>query len=244
MAANPVAVSFALVLFLVGLGFKLSFVPVHFWVPDIYQGAPAPVSAFLSTVTKVAAFGLLINFLAPFIPSTPPTSPAWTAFDFRLFLSVVGIITMIAGNFAAATQSANMQKVIDRIDLVSAGDSARAGLAWAPVLQSAMARRGVKASGERAELRQRPVGWVLADVMCVLASCGHSVRRVQQGTHGCELECVIAPGWRVLIGGTLVVTVERTGQGTGIRAIAHLPGLIRDWGTSRQILDQIFCDIP
>jgi NADH-quinone oxidoreductase subunit N len=83
MQANPMAVSFALVLFLVGLGFKLSFVPVHFWVPDIYQGAPSPISAFLSTVTKVAAFGLLINFLAPFISTTPGAPAQWTAFDFR-----------------------------------------------------------------------------------------------------------------------------------------------------------------
>ncbi len=111
MQVNPIAVSLALVLFLAGIGFKLSFVPMHFWVPDIYQGAPAPVSAFLSTVTKIAAFGLLINFLAPFIPSTPPTSPAWTAFDFRLFLSVVGIITMIAGNFAATLQN-NIKRML------------------------------------------------------------------------------------------------------------------------------------
>jgi hypothetical protein len=177
--------------------------------------------------------------------AAPPDPADWAdEVRYDVIAAIPAIRDRIAGNFAAATQSANMQKVLDRIDLVSAGDSARAGLAWAPVLQSAMARRGVKASGERAELRQRPVGWVLADVLCVLASCGHSVRRVQQGTDGCELECVIAPGWRVLIGGTLVVTVERTGQGTGIRAIAHLPGLIRDWGTSRQILDQIFRDVP
>lgn len=171
-----------------------------------------------------------------------PSDPADWANEVRydVIAAVPAIRDRIAENFAAATQSANMQKVLDRIDLVSAGDSVRAGLAWAPVLQSAMARRGVKASGERAELRQRPVGWVLADVLCVLASCGHSVRRVQQGTDGCELECVIAPGSRVLIGGTLLVTVERTGHGTGIRAVAHLPGLIRDWGASRQILSQIF----
>lgn len=99
MAANPIAVSFALILLFVGIGFKLSFVPIHFWVPDIYQGAPTPATAFLSTVPKIAAFALLINFLTPFI-----YYPKWAAFDFRLFLSVVGIITMIAGNFAATLQ--------------------------------------------------------------------------------------------------------------------------------------------
>ncbi|MGY3211485.1 NADH-quinone oxidoreductase subunit N [Mucilaginibacter sp. HD30] len=98
--ANAVAVSFAIVLVLVGLGFKLSFVPAHFWVPDVYQGAPTPVTAYLSTVPKIAAFGLLINFLTPFISSAD-----WKSFDFRVALSVIGIITMIAGNFAAVMQN-------------------------------------------------------------------------------------------------------------------------------------------
>jgi NADH-quinone oxidoreductase subunit N len=107
MQVNPIAVSFALILFLAGIGFKLSFVPMHFWVPDIYQGAPAPVSAFLSSVTKIAAFALLINLLIPFI-YYPKFS---TVFDFRLLLSVIGIITMIAGNFAATLQN-NVKRML------------------------------------------------------------------------------------------------------------------------------------
>ncbi|MFD0749917.1 NADH-quinone oxidoreductase subunit N [Mucilaginibacter calamicampi] len=98
--ANTVAVSFAIVLILVGIGFKLSFVPAHFWVPDVYQGAATPITAYLSTVPKIAAFGLLINFLTPFVSSAD-----WKSFDFRLALSVIGIITMIAGNFAAVMQN-------------------------------------------------------------------------------------------------------------------------------------------
>lgn len=107
MRVNPLSVSFALLLFLVGIGFKLSFVPVHFWVPDIYQGAPPPVSAFLSTVTKIAAFSLLINMMTPFI-FYPKFS---SVFDFRLFLSITGIITMIAGNFAATIQQ-NIKRML------------------------------------------------------------------------------------------------------------------------------------
>ncbi|MDP9079699.1 MAG: NADH-quinone oxidoreductase subunit N [Bacteroidota bacterium] len=97
--ANPVAVSFALGLVLIGIGFKLSFVPVHFWVPDVYEGASTPVTAWLSTLPKIAAFALLINFLRPFVYFVK-----WNAFDFKLVLSVIGIITMIAGNFAAVLQ--------------------------------------------------------------------------------------------------------------------------------------------
>lgn len=98
--ANHTAVSLALVLVFAGIGFKLSFVPIHFWVPDIYEGAPTPVTAWLSTLPKIAAFALLINFLTPFIFYTK-----WQAFDFRLFLTVISIVTMIAGNFAAVLQN-------------------------------------------------------------------------------------------------------------------------------------------
>lgn len=97
---NAAGSTFALVLILVGIGFKLSFLPIHFWVPDVYEGAPTPVTAFLSTIPKVAAFVLLINFLTPFI-----INPAWKAFDFGLYLSAIGVITMIAGNFAAVMQN-------------------------------------------------------------------------------------------------------------------------------------------
>lgn len=107
MHANPLTASFALILLLAGIGFKLSFVPMHFWAPDIYQGAPTPVSAFLSALPKIAAFGLLINFLSPF---TDP-SIKWNAFDFRLFISIVAIATMIAGNFAAALQN-NVKRML------------------------------------------------------------------------------------------------------------------------------------
>jgi NADH-quinone oxidoreductase subunit N len=106
MQADSIGVSFALVLVLIGIGFKLSFVPIHFWVPDVYEGAPTPITAYLSTVPKVAAFGLLINFLTPFI-----ASPQWRSFDFGLYLSVIGIITMIAGNFAAVMQK-NVKRML------------------------------------------------------------------------------------------------------------------------------------
>jgi len=105
IGVNKAAAAFALVLVLIGIGFKLSFVPVHFWVPDVYEGASTPITAFLSTLPKVAGFALLINFLTPFI-----ITPAWNAFDFGLCLSIIGALTMIAGNFAAV-----MQKNVKRL---------------------------------------------------------------------------------------------------------------------------------
>jgi NADH-quinone oxidoreductase subunit N len=106
LLVNPVAVSFALVLVLAGIGFKLSFVPMQFWVPDVYEGAATPITAWLSTLPKIAAFALLINFLTPFIFFTK-----WKGFDFRLFFSVIGVITMIAGNFAAVLQN-NVKRML------------------------------------------------------------------------------------------------------------------------------------
>jgi NADH-quinone oxidoreductase subunit N len=103
---DPLPVSFALVLVLAGIGFKLSFVPMHFWVPDVYEGASTPVTAYLSTLPKIAGFALLVNILPAFI-----FFPKWNAFDFRLCFSVIGIITMIAGNFAALLQT-NVKRML------------------------------------------------------------------------------------------------------------------------------------
>lgn len=103
---NPVSVSFALVLVMIGIGFKLSFMPMHFWVPDVYQGAPTPVTAYLSTVPKIAAFALLVNVMPLFLFSAD-----WKGIDFGIVLSAIGIITMIAGNFAAVLQN-NVKRML------------------------------------------------------------------------------------------------------------------------------------
>jgi NADH-quinone oxidoreductase subunit N len=98
--AEPTSVVLAILLILAGIAFKLSFVPLHFWVPDVYQGASTPVTAYLSTLPKIAGFGLLVTFLTPFI-----ANPLWhNRVDFGLVLSIAGVITMIAGNFAAVWQ--------------------------------------------------------------------------------------------------------------------------------------------
>lgn len=102
--ANPAMVAMAISLVLVGIGFKLSFVPVHFWVPDVYEGAPTPVTAWLSTLPKIAGFGLLVNVLYPVVSNIH-------TFDIRLILSVIAVITMIAGNFAAVMQK-NVKRML------------------------------------------------------------------------------------------------------------------------------------
>lgn len=103
---GSMAITLAIGLILIGIGFKLSFVPAHFWVPDVYQGAATPVTAYLSTLPKVAGFALLVNFLTPFISLSKQPD-----FDFRLVLSIIGVITMVAGNFAAVSQN-NVKRML------------------------------------------------------------------------------------------------------------------------------------
>ncbi|MGI4806279.1 MAG: NADH-quinone oxidoreductase subunit N [Janthinobacterium lividum] len=103
---SSIPVSLGILLVLAGIGFKLSFVPMHFWVPDVYEGTSTPVVAFLSTLTKIAGFALLANFLTPFVFYNK-----FQAFDFRLFFSLIAVITMIVGNFAAIQQT-NIKRML------------------------------------------------------------------------------------------------------------------------------------
>jgi len=81
---------------LVGLGFKLSLAPFHLWTPDVYQGAPAPLTGFLATGSKVAAIAALLRII---LAASPETMTVLAP-----ILWVLAALTMIAGNIAALTQ--------------------------------------------------------------------------------------------------------------------------------------------
>lgn len=102
------AVTLAVLLVLVGIGFKLSFVPLHFWSPDVYEGAPTPVTAFLSTAPKIAGFAVLIRFMEPFHEFANSGN---SLFDFTTVISVVALLTMIIGNFSAIWQN-NVKRML------------------------------------------------------------------------------------------------------------------------------------
>jgi NADH-quinone oxidoreductase subunit N len=87
----------ALSLILVGLGFKISLVPFHLWTPDVYQGAPAPVTAFLSAGSKVALFAALLRF------SLEMGEAAWSYALPAIW--VLAVLTMVVGNLTALYQS-------------------------------------------------------------------------------------------------------------------------------------------
>lgn len=87
-----------LFLIIVGLGFKVSLFPFHFWAPDVYQGAPTPVSGFLSTASKAAGFAVLLRlFMVAFSSAT--VADVWV-----LFLAILAAVTMTIGNLVAMAQ--------------------------------------------------------------------------------------------------------------------------------------------
>ena len=84
-------------LVLVGLAFKVSFAPFHQWAPDVYTGAPTPVTAFMSVVVKVAAFGALMRVASEAWPAALPTMDT--------MLAVLIALTLVLGNLGALLQS-------------------------------------------------------------------------------------------------------------------------------------------
>lgn len=98
--APKILISISLLFIFSGIGYKLSFVPFHMWAPDVYQGAPTPITAFLSTVPKIGALVLLSRIF-----------DAWTASSFYfselvfILISAASIITMLVGNLAALRQN-------------------------------------------------------------------------------------------------------------------------------------------
>ena len=90
-----------------GFAYKTASVPFHFWAPDAYEGAPSPISAFLSSASKAAGFVLLFRV---FVEAFPQTAVAGTI-DWVLAFQVLAVVTMTVGNFAAATQE-NVKRML------------------------------------------------------------------------------------------------------------------------------------
>lgn len=107
--ANSIALWVALVLSLVGMGFKISAVPFHFWTPDVYEGAPTPVTAFLSVASKAAGFGLLMRFLFFTFPMDRATGDPIVAWP--MVLAVISALTMTLGNLTALQQT-NVKRLL------------------------------------------------------------------------------------------------------------------------------------
>ncbi len=108
----PVFIGVAMALMFVGLGFKVSGAPFQIWAPDVYQGAPSPISAFLSTGPKAAAFAI---FLRIFMTAFEPLGREWYP-----LVWASALLSMTIGNFAALTQS-NVKRLLGYSSIAHAG---------------------------------------------------------------------------------------------------------------------------
>jgi NADH-quinone oxidoreductase subunit N len=100
---NPQVLFAGWALALVGIGFKLAVVPFQLWTPDVYEGAPAPVAAFVATVSKGAMFALLVRFFVP--------SGIHHQMPFELIFALVAMASMLFGNLAALLQD-NIKRIL------------------------------------------------------------------------------------------------------------------------------------
>ena len=103
----------AVVLLMVGLGFKASLAPFHQWAPDAYEGAPTPITAFLSTASKATGFALLVRVFAIGLPML-------RAQEWAPLLGAMAIVTMTLGNLVAIQQT-NLKRLLAYSSIAQAG---------------------------------------------------------------------------------------------------------------------------
>jgi NADH-quinone oxidoreductase subunit N len=130
--ALPVLV--ALLLVLAGFGFKVSMVPFHFWSPDVYEGAPTPITAFISVASKAAGFAVLVRVL---LAAFPDVQGYWSP-----LMAVVAVFTMTIGNTLALAQR-NIKRMLAYSSIAQAG---YALIGLATVSSPAVAASGVAAT--------------------------------------------------------------------------------------------------
>ena len=109
------ALILGIVMMIAGLGFKMAVVPFHMWVPDVYEGSPTTITAYLSVGSKAAGFALVLRvFFSAF------GSPDWLSYDWGMTFAVISVVSMIVGNVAAIPQS-NIKRMLGYSSIAQAG---------------------------------------------------------------------------------------------------------------------------
>ena len=108
----PLTVILGLVMFVAGLAFKLSIAPFHLWAPDVYEGAPTPVTALIAVLSKAAAFALLLRFLAEAAPNAVG--------EWQLPLAILAALTMTVGTLTALAQT-NIKRLLAYSSIAQVG---------------------------------------------------------------------------------------------------------------------------
>ena len=123
--ATTIDITFILSVFMIlaGFGFKISVVPFHFWTPDVYEGAPITITAYLSVASKAAGFAVLIRFIKAVFFSGISQGGYWNLFsyfDWQSVLVLISIVTMTLGNFSALWQD-NLKRMLAYSSIAHAG---------------------------------------------------------------------------------------------------------------------------
>ncbi|MFC1920797.1 NADH-quinone oxidoreductase subunit N [Chloroflexota bacterium] len=114
VAAAPALIA-GIILMIAGFGFKIAAVPFHMWVPDVYEGAPTPVTAYLSVGSKAAGFAVLIRvFYSAF------QTPDWLSANWGIIFAVLAAIGMFVGNLTALRQT-NIKRLLGYSSIAQAG---------------------------------------------------------------------------------------------------------------------------
>jgi len=113
------AITVSLVMILVGFCFKIAAFPFHFWCPDVYEGAPTPVTTFLAVCSKTAGFGLILRFMNDVFISGGMPVAEWGG-EVALLLGVMAAATMTYGNITAIKQD-NLKRLLAYSSIAHAG---------------------------------------------------------------------------------------------------------------------------
>jgi NADH-quinone oxidoreductase subunit N len=123
---NSTALLISSILIIAGFGYKISAVPFHFWTPDVYEGAPITITAFLSVASKAAGFAMMIRFFkVSFIDSAVTGLPAgmWVSlqgFEWNNIVAILSVLTMTLGNLVAVWQD-NLKRLLAYSSIAHAG---------------------------------------------------------------------------------------------------------------------------
>jgi NADH-quinone oxidoreductase subunit N len=113
----------SIILMLAGFGYKISAVPFHFWTPDVYEGAPVTVTAYLAVASKAAGFAMMIRFFTVSFFDSFTGPGIWQAFagvDWPLMVAILALLTMTLGNVVAIWQN-NLKRMLAYSSIAHAG---------------------------------------------------------------------------------------------------------------------------
>ena len=121
--AVPLPLMLAAILVTVGFGYKIAAVPFHMWSPDVYEGAPTPVTAFLSVGPKAAGFAVLVRFFYTVFAAPDAAGGMWhltSSVDWTFMFAVLSAVTMTVGNLVAISQK-NVKRLLAYSSIAHAG---------------------------------------------------------------------------------------------------------------------------